>query len=263
MPDGAPGHAAMDPGDPGQTAVVRAYLAPAEHWALPLRDAFEHDPQAVLDRGFMAAGPAERVVLCFIVEPVHHRVYQQVWSVIARLRAGEPATTRAFPRRLVRGIQWVIRQLADTSGPDAPQSPPPTRAPSRVFLAQAQAAEAKAQAQLVTMQVLLRVEAPTKAQAKARFARVASTFAQYAGPFNRLEIHRPWRGKTFDRHFREGRPWRGASFVATVNEAAAITGRLSHELQTLGERRVWRRDGPRYGTVAQGQGLVIGTRDRD
>ena len=52
-----------------EAPTIRAYLAPAQHWALPLRHDFTQDPQTPLDHGLAEQAADERVAVRFILEP--------------------------------------------------------------------------------------------------------------------------------------------------------------------------------------------------
>ena len=52
-----------------EAPTIRAYLAPAQHRALPLPHDFTQDPQTPLDRGFADLTADERLAVRFIIEP--------------------------------------------------------------------------------------------------------------------------------------------------------------------------------------------------
>ena len=78
-----------------------------------------------------------------------------------------------------------------------------------------------------------RVQALTPAQAEDRFDLLLACFEPTRGVFNRLIPHRPRRRRRFDRCFAEQRWWPGASFVVSLAEAHALTGRPLLELETF------------------------------
>ena len=99
------------------------------------------------------------------------------------------------------------------------------------------------------MQIQLWVQALTRAEAEDRFDLLLACFEPTRGAFNRLVPHRPWRKRRFDRCFADQGWWPGASFVASLAEAHALTGRSLVELETFVGTQVWTRWGGRYGDV--------------
>ena len=74
-------------------------------------------------------------------------------------------------------------------------------------------------------------------------------FEPTLGVFNRRVSHRPWRKQRFDRCFADQGWWPGASFVVSLAEAHALTGRPLLELETFVGTQVWTRWDGRYGDV--------------
>ena len=217
------------------TGIACAYLVPREHWALPLRDAFEHDPQDVLDQAFVGQPPGEHTAVMFVIEPVKHGTHEAAWRVADGLRAGIRPSAQSLSRQLVRGTLGNARyMLASIMGAEQAYTTAQRRTTPHM-LEGARAVIAKARSPLLRIQILIRVVAPTKAQAKAQLAFTATTFSQYTGPFNRLVAHRPWRQRKFDRVFQQQGSWPGASFVVSAAEAAALTGRPTRDLALVTE----------------------------
>ena len=82
---------------------IRAYLAPAQHWALPLRDDFIQDPQAPLDHGLAEQAADERVAVRFILEPARDRAVHEALAIARGLYAGQ----RPSERQLGRMPRWA------------------------------------------------------------------------------------------------------------------------------------------------------------
>ena len=85
------------------------------------------------------------------------------------------------------------------------------RPPLRQLRVHAPAVEAKACGHLLTMQIQLRLQARTRAQAKRAMARLVATFEAYTNWPNRLRAQRLWRGRWFDRALCQARAWPGAT----------------------------------------------------
>ena len=109
------------------------------------------------------------------------------------------------------------------------------------------------------MQIHVWVQAPTPAQAEARFEGLLACVESTRGVFNRLDPPPAAAPATrFDRCFAEQRWWPGASFVVSLAEAHALTGRALLELETFVGTQVWTRWDGRYGDVPHDRGLRLG-----
>ena len=251
---------AADDGAPNEPTTIRAYLAPEHHWALPLRTDLLQDPAALLDRGFADQAAGERVVVRFLVARAGTRQQREALVRAAQLRAGQRLSAGGMGRTVVRATGEALREMLAFGLTGQTYNPTP-RGSSRESLVQAQAAERKAHRPLLTMQIQVRVQAPTKARAEARFARLLACFEPTAGVFNRLVAHHPWRKLRFDRCFAAQDWWPGASFVVSHEEAHALTGCPLLELETLVGTKVWTRQAGRYGDVPEDRGLRLGRID--
>ena len=160
-------------------------------------------------------------------------------------------------RSLLRATGGALREMLAFGLTGQTYTPTP-RGPTRELQLQAQAAEAKAHSPLLTMQIHVWVQAPTPAQAEARFEGLLACFESTRGVFNRLIPHRPRRKRRFDRCFADQQWWPGASFVVSLAEAHALTGRSLVELETFVGTQVWTRWGGRYGDVPHDRGLRLG-----
>ena len=240
-----------------EATTIRAYLAPERHWALPLRTEFVQDPAALLDHGFANQTGDEHVAVRFLVARAGVRQQREAVVRAEQLRAGQRLSAGGVGRTVVRATGETLREMLAFGLTGQTYTPTP-HGPSRELQVQAQAAERKAHSPLLTMQIQVRVQAPTKPQAEARFARLLAGFAPTASVFNRLVPHRLWRKQRFDRGFAAHGWWPGASFVVSLAEAHALTGRPLLELETMVGPQVWTRQGGRYGDVPHNRGLRLG-----
>ncbi len=242
---------------PATPCTIRAYLAPERHWALPLRTDFVQDPAALLDRGFAHQTADERVAVRFLVARAGDRQVREALHRAEQLRAGQRLSGGGLGRTLLREIGGALREMLAFGLTGQTYTPTP-RGPTRELQLQAQAAEAKAHSPLLTMQIQLWVQALSRAEAEDRFDLLLACFEPTRGAFNRLVPHRPWRKRRFDRCFADQGWWPGASFVVSLAEAHALTGRSLVELETFVGTQVWTRWGGRYGDVPYDRGLRLG-----
>ena len=240
-----------------QSCTIRAYLAPKRHWALPLRHDFAQDPSALLDRGFAHQTADERVAVRFLVARAGNRQVREALHWAAQLHAGQRLSGGGLGRTLLREIGGALREMLAFAMTGQTYNPTP-RGPTHEMQLQARAAETKAHSPLLTMQIQLWVHAPTRGEAEDRFDLLLACFEPTRGVFNRLVPHRPWRKQRFDRCFADQGWWPGASFVASLPEAHALTGRSLVELETFVGTQVWTRWGGRYGDVPHDRGLRLG-----
>ena len=239
-------------------ATIRAYLAPKRHWALPLRHDFAQDPAVLLDHGFAHQMADERVAVRFHVVRAGHRKVREALHRVEQLRAGQRLSGGGLGRTLLREIGSALREMLAflMTGQTYTSTP---REPTHEMQAQARAAETKAHSPLLTMQLQLWIHAPTRANAEARFDLLLASFEPTHSAFN----HGPspialGARQRFDRCFLDQGWWPGASFVVSLAEAHAITGRPLVELETLVGTQVWTRWGGRYGDVPHGRDLRLG-----
>ena len=235
---------------------IRAYLAPARHWALPLRHDFIQDPQALLDRGLCGQSDDELVAVRFILEPARRRAVREALAVAQGLTAGQPPSERRLGRMILRQTHDALREML-TFGLTGQSYEPRPHGATRELLMQARMAEAKAQSPLLEMQIQIRLQAWTKDCVRSRYGRLLACFEQYRSAFNHLRPRRPWRRREFDRRFADERSWPGASFVVSAAEAHALTGRPLHELDMPSGRQVRTRRSERYGAAPHDGGLRL------
>ena len=236
---------------------IRAYLAPKQHWALPLRHDFAQDPVVLLDRGLAHQTAGERVAVRFLVARAGERRAREAQRCAAQLRAGQRLSGGGLGRTVLREIGSALREMLAflMTGQDYH---PTRREPTHEMQAQARAAESKAHSPLLTMQLQLWLHAPSRTEAEDRFDLLLACFEPTRGAFNWLVPRRPWRKDRFDRCFLDQGWWPGASFVVSLAEAHALTGRPLVELETLIGTQVWTRWGGRYGDVPHGRDLRLG-----
>ena len=244
-------------GDVPTPTTIRAYLAPKRHWALPLRHDFAQDPAVLLDPGFADQTADERVAVRFLVARAGNRQIREALHRAAQLHAGQRLSGGGLGRTVLREIGGALREMLAFAMTGQTYNPTP-RGPTHEMQLQARAAETKAHSPLLTMQVQLWVHAPTRAEAEDRFDLLLACFEPTRGVFNHLVPHRPWRKQRFDRCFADQGWWPGASFVVSLAEAHALTGRSLVELETLVGTQVWTRWGGRYGDVPYDRGLRLG-----
>ena len=244
-------------GDTPTPHTIRAYLAPKQHWALPLRDDFTQDPVVLLDRGLAHQTAGERVAVRFLVARAGERRAREAQRCVAQLRAGQRLSGGGLGRTVLREIGSALREMLAflMTGQDYH---PTRREPTHEMQAQARAAETKAHSPLLTMQLQVWVHAPTRGEAEDRFDLLLACFEPTRSAFNWLAPRRPWRKDRFDRCFLDQGWWPGASFVVSLAEAHALTGRPLVELETLIGTQVWTRWGGRYGDVPHGRDLRLG-----
>ena len=212
---------------------IRAYLAPKRHWALPLRHDFTQDPVVLLDRGFAHQMAGERVAVRFLVARAGERRAREALRCAAQLRAGQWLAGGGLGRTVLREIGSALREMLAflMTGQTYTSTP---REPTHEMQAQVRAAETKAHSPLL------------------------ACFEPTRGVFNHLVSHRPWRKRRFDRCSVDQVWWPGASFVMSLAEAHALTGRSLVELETFVGTQVWTRWGGRYGDVPHDRGLRLG-----
>ncbi len=244
-------------GDVPTPHTIRAYLTPKQHWALPLRHDFTQDPVILLDRGLAHQTAGERVAVRFLVARAGERRAREAQRCAAQVRAGQRLSGGGLGRTVLREIGSALREMLAflMTGQDYHPTP---GGPTHEMQAQARAAETKAHSPLLSMQLQLWVHAPSRAQAEDRFDLLLAGFEPTRGAFNWLVPHRPWRKDRFDRCFLDQDWWPGASFVVSLAEAHALTGRPLVELETLVGTQVWTRWGGRYGDVPHGRDLRLG-----
>ncbi|MCY3958707.1 MAG: type IV secretion system DNA-binding domain-containing protein [Chloroflexi bacterium] len=242
-----------------QAHTIRAYLAPKQHWALPLRTDFVQDPAALLDRGFADRAADEHIAVRFLVARAQDRQQREAVFRVEQLRAGQRLSGGGIGRTALREVGSGLREMLAFGLTGQTYTPTP-HGPTRESQVQAQAAERKAHGPLLTMQIHVRIQAPTQERAEARFARLLGCFEPTAGVFNRLKPHRPRRRRRFDRTWAAQAWWPGASFVVSHDEVHALTGRPALELETFTGPQVWTRTDGHYGDVPHDRGLWLGSR---
>ena len=220
--DGMPWGRAGAPGP----HTIRAYLRPARHWAFPMHGPNIQHPHRLFSEPVADAVDDVCVATRFILGLAEAGIVREASALAARLRAER--------RRSLSGPRTGIRQVADrlrwTIG---------RRPPLRQRRMHAPAVEAKAHGHLLTMQIQVRLQAPTRVQAERGMARLVASFGAYTTWPNRLRAHRLRRGRRFDRFFSQARAWPGATFVASPEEAHAVTSLPLLALVTLDERQLW------------------------
>ena len=215
---------------PAPYYTLRAYLKPAQCWALPFDHARVQDPHGPLDQGFADLAADERLAIRFIIEPAEAATVRDLRAQAERLWAEQhapPDGPGALIRHIGGNLWWGVRQ----------------RSSLRRLRRHAPAVEQKARSRLLTMQIHLRVQAPTRTRAEVRTLQLLKGFDACASWRNWLREHQPWRRRRFDRCFAAERSWPGARFVVSLDEAYALTGLPLLALATLHERQVWTRWG--------------------
>lgn len=239
------------------STTVGGYLRPTRPWVLPLRDHMAGEPPLDLDEVFHGLAPRERVTIRSIVRPIDPRARQRGWGAVEALRAGRATGGRGLSRSLGRNLVEGLREVLAFVFAGQSYQATSTHV-SRERLAEAGAAEAKLRGPLVALEVHVLVRASDRRRARARLRAVAAVFARCAGPFNWLEVRRPWRRRTYIRTVEAARGWRGAGFIASAAEAAALTGRPVGDLTELTGRRTWTRRRARRGRVSHDAPLFLG-----
>lgn len=247
MPDRGAVAACLPPfrAGPDEPHTIRAYLKPARHWAFPLHCPDVQHPHRVFTQPVADAGDAVFVAMRFILKPAEAGIVREARSLAARLQAerrSPPSVRRAVILELAESLRWTVGR----------------RPPLRQLRLHAPAVEAKARGHLLTMQIQLRLQAPTRAQAERAMARLVAIFEAYTSWPNRLRAHRPRRGRQFDRAFAYSRAWPGATFVASPEEAQAVTSLPLPVLATLDERQVWTHWSDGCGTTIDASGPYPG-----
>ena len=207
---------------------IRAYVAPERHWVLPLHCPIIQRPHELFNQAVADAVDDVCVAMRFIIEPTDAEIVREARALAGRLQAERltsPGGPLAVTCRMAGGLRWAVRR----------------RSCLRRLRMHAPAVEQKARTHLLTMQIQLRLQAPTRAQAECGMARLVATFAAFTSWHNRFRAYRPRRGRRFDRYFNQARAWPGATFVASHEEAHAVTGLPLLALATLDERQVWTR----------------------
>lgn len=236
---------------------IGGYLRPTRLWVLPLREAAAGEISLDLDEVFHDLAPRERVAIRSIASPIDPWARQRGWGAVEALRAGHGSGGRSLPRRLGRNLGEGLRDVLSFALAGQSYQPRSPRV-TRERLAEAGAAEAKLRGSLVVLEVHVLVRASDRRRARARLRVVAAVFDRWAGPFNWLEVRRPWRRRTYIRSVEAARGWRGAGFIASAAEAAALTGRPVGDLTGLTERRIWTRHKARRGRVSHDAPLFLG-----
>ncbi|MDE2903046.1 MAG: hypothetical protein OXP73_08445 [Chloroflexota bacterium] len=236
---------------------VGGFLRPARSWVLPLRDDLATEPLLELDLVFERLARHEHVMIRSITRPISPRVRRQGWAVVESLRRGQVSGGHGPLRALGRGVGECLREML-TFGLTGQSYRPGARDVTRERLAEAGAAEAKVRGHLVVLEIHLLVRAADRRRARDRLRLAASVFDRCAGPFNWLKLQRPWRRRAYAHAVTAGRSWRGASFIASAEEAAALTGRPHSDLAGLHGRRVWTRRSARRGRVTHDAALFLG-----
>ena len=224
---------------------IRAYLKPAQCWALPFEHARVQRPHAPLDQGFANLTADERLAVRFIIEPADAATVRDFRAQAERLwaeRHAPPDGPGALIRHIGGNLWWGVR----------------LRSSLRRLRRHAPAVEQKARARLLTMQIHLRVQAPTRAGAEVRTLWLLKDFDAGASSRNWLREHEPWRRRRFDRCFAEERSWPGAKFVVSLDEAYALTRLPLLALATLSERQVWTRWSGGDGEAPHASGPPLG-----
>ena len=234
-----------------------AYLRPALHWVLPLRDDLADSPALGLDRVFDGLAPDEQVAIRSIAEPASSRRRRQAWTAVEELSAGRQPHDRGLPRDMVRGVGEALREML-AFGMTGQAYEPRARGVTRQQAAAASAADAKARSRLIDLQLQILVRARDKARARARLAAALAAFELCAGPFNWLVMRKPWRRRMFAREFEREQPWPSATFSVSAEEAIALTGRPRRDFDGLNTRRVWTRVRARTGWVPRDEDLFLG-----
>ena len=210
----------------GGPHTIRAYLRPARHWAFPLHCPDLQYPHRLFTEPVDDTGDDVYVAMRFILGPAEAGIVREARALATILQA-ERRHSPSGPRA---GIRPVAGRLRWTTG---------RRPHLRQLRLHAPAVATKARGHLLAMQIQLRLQAPTRAQAERGMARLVATFEAYTTWPNRLRAHRPRRGRRFDRVFSQARAWPGATFVASPEEAHAVTSLPLPVLATLDERQVW------------------------
>ena len=171
---------------------IRACLTPERQRAFPLHCPGIQRPHVLFSRPIADTVDEVREALRSIFWTGGRQVRPRGRALADRLQAERrrpPSGPRATIRHLAGCLRW-------TTG----------RHPSlRQLRMHAPAVEAKARVHLLTMQIQLRLQAPTRVQAECGMARLVTNFEAFTSWPNRLRVHRPRRGKRFDRalgHFR-------------------------------------------------------------
>lgn len=224
---------------------IRAYLRPVRHWAFPLHCPVIQHPHRLLSQPVDDTGDDVYVAMRFILAPADAGIVREARALAAILQAERrysPSRTRAGMRQLVGCLRWAVGR----------------RPPLRQLRLHAPSVETKARSHLLAMQIQLQLQAPTRAQAERGMARLVATFEVYTNWPNRLRAHRPRRGRRFDRVFSQARAWPGATFVASPEEAHAVTSLPLPVLATLDERQVWTHWSDGRGTTSAASGPYAG-----
>ncbi len=224
---------------------IRAYLRPARHWAFPLRCPDLQYPHRLFTEPVDDTGDDVYVAMRIILAPAEAGIVREARALAAILQAERrhsPSGPRAGIRPVAGRLRWAVGR----------------RPPLRQLRLHAPVVEAKARGHLLAMQIQLRLQAPTRAQAERGMARLVATFEAYTNWPNRLRAYRPRRGRRFDRVFSQARAWPGATFVASPEEAHAITSLPLPVLATLDERQVWTHWSDGRGTTIAASGPSAG-----
>ncbi|MDE2904433.1 MAG: hypothetical protein OXP73_15555 [Chloroflexota bacterium] len=186
---------------------------PARHWAFPLHCPGIQRPHVLFSQPVADAHGDVWLAMRFISGPADAGIVREARDqadILEAERCRPPCGPRAVIRHLAGYLRWTMG-----------------RRPSlRKLRLHAPAVEAKARAHLLTMQVQLRLQAPTRVRAECGMARLVATFEAYTSWPNRLRVHRAPRGKRFDRAFSRFRAYPAATFAASHEEAHAVTGWL-------------------------------------
>lgn len=224
---------------------IRAYLRPVRHWAYSLHCPDIQLPHRVFSEPVDDTGDDVYVAMRFILAPADAGIVREARTLAAILQAERrqsPSGPRAGIRPVAGRLRWAVGR----------------RPPLRQLRLHAPAMETKARGHLLAMQIQLRLQAPTRAQAERGMARLVATFEAYTSWPNRLRAHRPRRGRRFDRVFSQARAWPGATFVASAEEAHAITSLPLPVLASLDERQVWTHWSDGRGTTIAASGPYAG-----